>query len=64
MRELVQKAAGDESTQIEEQSFENELLKYCRELYSTKTCKILPPSETARRGIIQIHTFLELFCFY
>ncbi|XP_044749079.1 uncharacterized protein LOC123309856 [Coccinella septempunctata] len=48
-RELVQRAAGDKSTQIEEQSFENELLRYCRELYSTKTKKILPPTETARR---------------
>ncbi|XP_045479316.1 uncharacterized protein LOC123684194 [Harmonia axyridis] len=49
LREIAQKAAGDKSTQIEEQSFENELLRYCKELYSTKTAKILPPGETARR---------------
>ncbi|KAK9875865.1 hypothetical protein WA026_009652 [Henosepilachna vigintioctopunctata] len=49
LREAVKLAAGDTDTESVEQTFENELLKYCEDLYSTKTSKILPPSETARR---------------
>ncbi|KAL3265282.1 hypothetical protein HHI36_009492 [Cryptolaemus montrouzieri] len=49
MQKAVQLAAGEKTSESADQSFENELLKYCEELYNPKTTKLLPPTETTRR---------------
>lgn len=51
MKMFSDKAAGSDEPKPRkaEENFENELLKYCSDLYSPKTQKILPPLPTARR---------------